>query len=160
MHVGATQTPLVQTPDWQSEAAAHFFPVPHFGHAGPPQSVSVSPSFLTPSWHVGVAHVPPALQKPLAQSAPTEQCLPSAHGAHAPPQSMSVSVPFMTPSTQLAATQIPAAHTPLAQSRSRRHALPFAHPGQLDPPQSTSVSVPFRAPSVHVGGAHTPLELQ
>jgi hypothetical protein len=79
----------------------------HFGHAGPPQSTSVSISFWTPSVQVGAWHVPP-LHTPSTQSAFTLQMRPSAHAAHVPPpQSVSVSLPSLTPSMHDDGTHLP-----------------------------------------------------
>jgi hypothetical protein len=88
----ARHFPAEQSRLTQSLATLQVSPVPHAGAVGPPQPTSVS-----------VLHVPPTQLSPVAQSAATEQDLPSAHGGHDPPQSTSVSVPFLTPSVQLGA---------------------------------------------------------
>ena len=44
----------------QSVGAAQPFPSPHAGHAPPPQSMSVSLPFSSPSLHVAASHAPPA----------------------------------------------------------------------------------------------------
>jgi hypothetical protein len=96
----------------QSEFALQPLPTAHVDGQPPPQSVSGSGPFLTPSVHVGVAHLPP-VHLPLAGSA---QSLSSAHdkpapqGLQLPPQSLSVSSPFRTESPQPAATHWPALH--------------------------------------------------
>ena len=50
---GATvpHTPLAHTWVVQSHLEVHIFPAPQLGHSGPPQSMSLSDPFLTPSWH-------------------------------------------------------------------------------------------------------------
>jgi len=68
-------------------------------HEGPPQSVSVSVPFRTPSVQLGVWHAPPAHTR-LVQSGALLQPCPGAHGPQlVPPQSRPVSLPFATPST-------------------------------------------------------------
>jgi hypothetical protein len=85
MHLHATHTPDRQSePEEQVQS-------PHDEHE-PPQSMSVSSPFLTPSaqferWHTF------DLQILLTQSALISQRLPSGHGAQGPPQSTSVSAP-------------------------------------------------------------------
>jgi hypothetical protein len=51
-----THVPL-QKPLLQSVAKPQVWPAPHAGHVPPPQSMSVSLPFLTPSRHVGAWHV-------------------------------------------------------------------------------------------------------
>jgi hypothetical protein len=73
----------------------------HPGHDPPPQSVSVSVAFWTPSEQLGAAHVS-AEQTRLEQSAATLQPCPVPHAPHVvPPQSMPVSAPVLTLSEQL-----------------------------------------------------------
>jgi hypothetical protein len=116
----------------------------------PPQSVSLSPWFLTTSLQVA-AWQTSAVHTRLAQSLFTAQAASVAQPGQPPPQSMSVSVPFMTPSLQPAFAHKLPLHTFVVQSVPRLHALPTAHLlGQL-PPQSTSVSLPFLTRSVQVG---------
>ena len=82
----------------QSVSAEQPCPVAHLGAAAPPQSLSVSSPFLTPSVGEG-AWQTPSLQTLLVQSAPITQTLPVEQaGAFEPPQSTSVSSPFFTPS--------------------------------------------------------------
>jgi hypothetical protein len=50
---GCEQTPPVQTPLSQSLPVVQPLPSAHFGHVGPPQSMSVSVPFFVPSVHVG-----------------------------------------------------------------------------------------------------------
>jgi len=77
---------------------------PHAGHE-PPQSLSVSVPFFTPSEHVGAAQTL-FVQTPLVQSGPSAQPFPTSHlVAHEPPQSTSVSVPFFAPSVHEGASQ-------------------------------------------------------
>jgi predicted component of type VI protein secretion system len=92
-----------QTPEKQSEACRHVLPVAHVEQAGPPQSVSVSFPFLTPSVQVATVQMLPT-QFPELQSACTRHALPAAHVEQVgPPQSVSVSFPFLTPSVQVGA---------------------------------------------------------
>src|SRR5260370_30746441 len=71
----------------------------------PPQSLSVSPPFLTPSVQLGgrAAGLQVTSQMPLWQSPFTRQPSPSGHWGQPPPQSLSVSLPFLMPSVQLGA---------------------------------------------------------
>jgi hypothetical protein len=153
VHEGATQAPAVHTPLWQSPAPEQVCPVVHLAQPPPPQSVSLSVPFFTPSEHVGVWQtlgVPP--QTPLRQSPLMVQLFPLAQLPQLPPQSMSVSVPFFTPSVQEGVWHTLGApeQTPLTQSVPRPHALPAPQSAQL-PPQSTSLSLPFFTVSVQVG---------
>jgi hypothetical protein len=76
-------------------------PASHDAQVGPPQSMSVSWPFSTPSWHVGCLQVPPS-QSWLVQSSSFEQLPPGAQVEHSgPPQSTSVSRPFWTLSSQV-----------------------------------------------------------
>jgi hypothetical protein len=109
LQLAALQTLAEQSPLAQSVMAAHAFPVAQCGQSGPPQSVSVSPSFFTPSLHVA-AHVF-ATQRPPLQSAFFEQPFPGAHAAHWPPQSTSLSPSFWIPSAH-----VPAPHAPPVQT--------------------------------------------
>src|SRR4051794_17518007 len=105
VHVGAAHALPVHTPLWQSVPPVQPLLVGHLGQDPPPQSVSVSVPFLTPSPQVGVWQTLP-VHTPLAQSLSPEHAFPLPHffaGAHDPPQSVSVSVPFLTPSPQLGA---------------------------------------------------------
>src|SRR5260221_533662 len=63
------QTPPLQKFEPQSPLPVHLPPLPHFPHAHPPQSTSVSMPFFTPSEQVGAWHTP-FVQTPLAQSLP------------------------------------------------------------------------------------------
>lgn len=51
--LGASQVPLVQTPDWQSDARLQLLVEEHCAHTRPPQSTSVSVPLATPSAHDG-----------------------------------------------------------------------------------------------------------
>src|SRR4029079_2211714 len=90
--VGSSQMPLEQSPptlqDWVSA---------HLLGQVPPQSVSVSVPFFTPSLHAGALHFFVfESQTPLWQSPEAAHALPSAHLlGQEPPQSVSVSVPFL-----------------------------------------------------------------
>ena len=75
--------PLVQFRGPAMQVPAQVFPTL-------PQSMSVSPSFLTPSEHVAGAHFDSA-QTSDWQSLARTQPSPSGHAAQSPPQSMSVS---------------------------------------------------------------------
>jgi hypothetical protein len=127
LHVGTWHLPPVHTPLVQSAAplqafpSAHFFPCP--SQVLPPQSVSVSVPFFTPSLHVAATHVVP-LHTPLAQSVPTVHPPPVPQRAHVdvPPQSVPDSSPFFTPSLQLGAWHAFITQTPLAQSLPPVHA--------------------------------------
>ncbi len=160
---GATQTPPVQVPLVQSVPARQVLPLAQSAAQLPPQSMSVSVPFFTPSVQVGAgAAQTPAEQLVLEQSAPTLQVLPLAHlAAQLPPQSISLSLPFLIPSAQVgSAVQIPVTQLVLVQSVPARQVLPLAQSAAQLPPQSTSVSVPFFTPSVQVGAgaAQTPAE--
>jgi hypothetical protein len=158
----------LQTDVVQSEASAQPCPEPHAAQVPPPQSVSVSLPFLTPSAQVGAWHVLVVVpvHTPLAQSLPTRQTLADAQvGQVPPPQSTSVSAPFFTTSAQVGVWHTLPVHLPLWQSPLTAQALPLAQSDVQLPPQSMSVSVPFLTPSVHpdawqlLFGApvHTPL---
>jgi hypothetical protein len=82
----------------------------------PPQSMSLSLPFFTPSAQLGAWHRP-AVQSRLAQSPFPPQVLPGAHAVQRdPPQSTSLSPAFCVPSEHVAATQTPLVHTKLSQS--------------------------------------------
>jgi hypothetical protein len=124
LQVAVWQTPPVHTPLVQSPADAHFWPSAHLRVAAqaPPQSVSLSVPFFTPSEQLGDAHAWP-VHTPLAQSPLTAQPSPVGQRAQllAPPQSTPVSRPFSTRSVQLGALHLPELHTPLLQSAGRAH---------------------------------------
>jgi len=150
---GAAQTPLVQTRLWQSLAFVHFFPTPHAGAPSealfgwpldvraPPQSTSVSLSFVTPSWKVGGWHVSATVPEPS----------------------------LVGPPSRLSFRTGPLAQTPDMQSSPMAQVLPFLQAGapsdigcfmplaRTPPPQSTSVSLSFFTPSLSVGALHRPL---
>src|SRR5436190_16938600 len=120
----------------------------------PPQSMSVSLLFFTPSVQLGTAQVLVVVpvHTPLTQSPATAQVFPFAHFEHiGPPQLRSVSMPFLTASSQAGTAHNPPVHTPLVQSPPFAQILPSTHFGQVPPPQFRSVSAPFRAVSVHDG---------
>ena len=99
---GHPHLPLRHVPVEQSFDDAHSFEWAHFPQL-PPQSVSVSLPFSTPSVQVGAWQ---AGGKPehtlLEQSGLALHALFAAHAEQSePPQSVSVSVPFLTPSVQL-----------------------------------------------------------
>jgi hypothetical protein len=106
----------VQTPVLQSLPAPQARPGAQSGHVGPPQSVSVSAPFLTPSVQLEAWQTPLA-QTPVVQSPPALHDEPMPQRGQVPPQSVSVSVPFWTPSLQLGVRQSESVpHTPLRQS--------------------------------------------
>src|SRR5437868_12692721 len=146
--------PLVQTRLAQSAAATHFFPSAHVAHpdAGPPQSLSASGPFTTPSVHVG-AWQTKFVHTLLAQSPASLQALVGGHATQAPPpQSTSVSVPFFTRSAHPASWQTLDVHTPFWQSVPIAQALPAGHRAHaVAPLQSLAVSPPFFTMSEHVG---------
>jgi len=99
----AWQAPVMQSFEMQSVLSTHFLFASHALHmlvGLPPQSTSVSRPFWTPSVQVAARQV--TLQECVAQSVPTPQALPTAHGLQVPPQSTSLSLPFLIPSAQLA----------------------------------------------------------
>jgi len=143
----------------QSNAVVHFFPEPHFEQLAPPQSMSLSPWFCTPSEQVAAWQMFP-VQTPELQSEGTMQVAPIGHGEQfMPPQSMSLSPWFFSLSAQVA-TQTKAMQTPLLQSAPFLQTLPLEHFAgglsavQVGPPQSVSVSSWFFAMSEHVGAEH------
>ena len=83
LQLGAAHLPSPpQTPLSQSPATEQTLPSAQGSHplsAPPPQSVSLSPLFLTVSTQVGATHVPPVEQTPEVQSAPEEQPAPTPH---------------------------------------------------------------------------------
>jgi hypothetical protein len=163
VHFGTWQMPPVHTPLVQSPGTAHPLVSAHFldGAQLPPQSVSVSDPFFTPSVQIGATQVVP-LHTPLAQSLAIVHPPPVPHRAHveAPPQSMPDSEPFFTMSVQLGARHVFVVHTPLTQSVPAEQSPLVAQRGHaFGPPQSMSVSVPFLTPSrppVHFGTWQTP----
>jgi hypothetical protein len=135
----------------QSVTALHTLPSAHLvvGQLTlPPQSVSVSSPFLTPSPHFAAAHTcgDVAEHTPETQSKPTLQNFVSTQRfvQMLPPQSTSPSSPFFTLSSHLGGAQV---LVPLVQTRSLQSALTpqtllvghLTHP-LVVPPQSTSDS--------------------
>jgi hypothetical protein len=110
--IGASSAPYwqlkaLQIPLVQSEALVQCLPEPQVGQLPPPQSMSVSVPFWTPSVQLAALQLPP-WHTWVVQSEPKTQLWPTAQlGQLPPPQSTSVSVPFFTPSVQLAAWQVP-----------------------------------------------------
>src|SRR5438067_1046916 len=96
----------------------------------PPQSMSVSEPFLTPSSQVGAAHSLAWVPSPRRAAAPVAAACPTllpplpspqrppalVAGLLPPPQSTSVSLAFLIVSPQLGATQCALRHTPPTQS--------------------------------------------
>src|SRR5262245_2571878 len=110
--------------------------MPHGAQIGPPQSVSVSPLFvslsLQLSWQV------PAQAWP-TQSLLVAQALPGPQAGHSlPPQSLSVSAPFLEPSPHDTGAHryIPVSQTPLEQSVPERHSTQAPRSLHLAPPPS------------------------
>jgi len=118
------------------------------GAHAPPQSLSVSVPFITPSMQVGAWQV--VAQTPDEQSVAALHFFPTAHTGQGPPQSTSVSVPLATLSVHVGSWQALPTHTPLWQSPALPQMAAVGHFAQ-EPPQSTSLSVPFRTRSLHVG---------
>jgi hypothetical protein len=166
IHVAAWQMLPKQLLLWQSVEATHALVAGHRRQpgvgVGPPQSLSLSPWFCTPSLHVGIWHVFVGLpvQTRLVQSDGAPQILPLPQAGHpAPPQSVSVSVPFFTVSTHVAAWQVLVGlplHTPVVQSAPVPQVFPTPQSAQFGPPQSLSLSLWFCTPSPQVGAAHWP----
>jgi hypothetical protein len=131
----------------QSEARLQTLPAAQALQAPPPpQSMSVSVPFLTPSVQVAAWHVLVVVPEHtlLLQSVPVTQILVLSQGEQLPPpQSVSVSVPFLVPSLQLLAWQKPPVHTAVWQSVFTEQCLPAAQSAAQLPPQSTSVSLEF-----------------
>ncbi len=164
-HFGAWQNPPLHTPLAQSAALPQAFVSAHFGHPVPPQSISVSVPFLTPSagvqldgWHVLLAE-----QTPLAQSDPMPQIFPSVQRAQkGPPQSVSDSfVVSLMRLLHVSMRHLLPSHLPLpAQSSLTPQVWPAMHSfgaaRQVAPPQSISVSRPFLRPSVQDASLHVP----
>jgi hypothetical protein len=126
--VGAWQRLPVHTPLPQSAGPPHDLLGAQRGQpgvgVGPPQSMSLSPWFFTPSPHVAVWHFFGApVQTRLTQSAGPPQSRPSVQAGQELPQSLSVSVPFFTPSEHVGAWHFFGfpLQTPLVQSVVRVH---------------------------------------
>jgi hypothetical protein len=139
--LGAQRPPL-QLLLWQSALTPHDLPSAHFGQL-PPQSMSLSPPFLTPSLQV-------AWQTPLAQGWLGRQACP-----HWPQFDVSVAsttqVPLQGVFPAAQGEQTRSTQFPLVQSRPVMQALPSPQEGQVPPPQSVSDSAPFFMPSLQVG---------
>jgi hypothetical protein len=106
----------------QSALTEHAIGGAHRGHVPPPQSMSVSAPFRTPSPQPAFWQCPP-VHTPLAQSAGTVHCAPSGHLGHCdvPPQSGPLSPPFFTLSVHEGCAHRPPVHTPLVQSAASPH---------------------------------------
>lgn len=169
VQVGALQVPPVHTPDWQSVAVLHAWPVPQ--GQPPPQSTDVSSPFFTPSSHRGTAHFP-AVHTPDSQSATVLQEKPLLHCIQSPPQ-----LPQLWPPVQsviasvsrVAASRsklehrrsrhVPPWHSPLVQSLPELQTWPTAQrlaAPQSVPPQSTPTSSPFVTPSSQAASEQVP----
>jgi hypothetical protein len=144
----------------------------HLGQAGPPQSMSVSCPFCTPSVQVDAAQTFD-LHTLSTQSLAILHALPSAHGAHTePPQSTSVSSRSLIPSVQCATTQLPmpsqtlpepqavfaatgvlrhvwlaASHVGVAHSPTDGHCDALLHATQLPLPSHTAPPLSWQAVS-------------
>src|SRR5436305_679580 len=99
--------PPVHTPSPQSVATVQCLLSLQGGQV-PPQSMSVSVPFFTPSMQTGAAQKPPA-QTWLAQSPLPPQCEPSTHGVAS---QSSVLLPSQSkePALQLTTVHVPVAH--------------------------------------------------
>ncbi len=104
VQLDASQPPLTQLRLSQSAGPVQIPPPPQAGQSPPPQSMSVSVPFLTPSLQAGGAHCRP-LQTPETQSLPSSQALPAMQSGQLPPQSTSVSRPLCVWSVQVGAWQ-------------------------------------------------------
>jgi len=135
-HDGGAQRASEQTSVLQSRSEPQLEPVAQGRQLGPPQSMSDSAPFRSPSLHEAASHAP-AWQRKLLQSSLKLHELPLEQrpGVHASPQSTSDSRPFLTPSEQLGAAQVPARHTPEAQSVGIKQVWPVSQAEQ-SPPQS------------------------
>lgn len=143
----------MHTPLTQSETEPQFLVAAHLLQL-PPQSMSLSLPFFTPSVQIGAWHTL-LVHTPLTQSELPVHALPAEHLPQPPPpQSTSVSLPFLTPSVQIGALHVPPEQTLLAQSVFVLQVWPVMQPGQDVPPQSTAVSVPFLTLSVQIGAWH------
>jgi hypothetical protein len=102
---GQLQIPSLHFSLMQSEFTKHSFPLMQDEHVSPPQSMSVSAPFFTPSEQVaGVQVLAEPSHTPLKQSEPTMHAFPSAQARQSPPpQSTSVSWPFTMLSEQVGA---------------------------------------------------------
>ena len=133
LQVEGVQVPLApHSLSAQSLPVAHIFPSAQAGAWSalplplPPQSVSDSVPFFTPSVAVGASHTFfVGSHSSLVQSPLTTQAVPSTHAAHVPPQSAAVSVPSFVPSAQLGSTQIPPVQVPLAHVELAPHGSPW-----------------------------------
>jgi len=141
----------VQTPDAQSPLALQLWLLAHLVGQLPPQSLSLSLPFFTPSVQLAAWHLLP-LHTPVLQSAPVVQPWFGEQRLQEPPppQSTSVSLPFSTMSLQVGCWQTFAEQTLLVQSLGPPQASPAGQPLQ-EPPQSLSLSVPFLTLSLQVG---------
>ena len=149
LHDGWLHTPNRHTPLAQSVFSTHSSKLAHLDEQLPPQSVSVSSPFATPSVQVAAKHtfVPSESHTRVTQSSPVEQPASTGHLLHTPPpQSTAVSMPFITASVHVGAVQAPVAapaalkQMPLAQSKLLVHAVATGQPSQSGPPQSTAIS--------------------
>jgi hypothetical protein len=105
-HVEARHTLPEQIIDEQSASRRHALVAAHAPQVVPPQSMSVSSPFCTPSPQPGAVQTFGMVveHEPLVQSPLTMHERPSEHVAHMPPpQSTSVSAPLRTVSLQVAA---------------------------------------------------------
>jgi hypothetical protein len=92
----------VQTPLRQSVDVTHAFVWAHFWHVVPPQSMSVSLAFFTPSLQEAAMQMF-VMHTLLWQSLPAPQVLPAPHLVQTnPPQSISLSLPSLVALLQFA----------------------------------------------------------
>jgi hypothetical protein len=114
LHAAAAQAFPVHLPlagSTQSTSALQLCPTVQLAAQLPPQSMSVSVPFFTPSPHAAAAQAK-LVHLPLsgsAQSRSTKHAWPTGHGLHVPPQSTAVSLPFFTLSLHWASMQLPVA---------------------------------------------------
>jgi hypothetical protein len=150
VQLGSRQIPPEHTPEVQSRPFEQPSVGAQAGHVPPPQSGPVSPPFRTPSWHVGVWHVPLAPQTPDWQSSPESHAFPSPQPLQTPPQSTSVSFASRALLRQVTGRQTPPSQIAEAQSALTAQPNPSPHFPHVAPPQSMSVSVPSWISSVQV----------
>jgi len=170
VQVGAAHSPSTHDWDWHCELMVQ--PWPAAQAQPPPQSVTASLPFLTPSEQVGAWHLL-SLHTPDEQSEPLEQPNVSPQGKQFPPQ-----LPHICPPVQLNITslskvgaasssvksehsvsrQLPSKHSSLVQSSLAVQICPEGHrfsEPHVAPPQSMPTSSPFLTPSSQLAGAQT-----
>jgi hypothetical protein len=156
LHVFAThergaakpQSPLAQSP-----SPAQRLLSAHLAEHAPPQSTSLSDPLRVRSRQGSDTHLLLPPQIPDAQSEPTLQFFPVAHGVppHTPPQSTSASPALSAPFSHGPLMHLLLRHAFETQSLSSSHARDTAHLLQVSPPQSMADSLPFLRESLQPG---------